>query len=105
MAKSGNQAIAIRSQDKKKVMKAGNKDMAAKKEAQAQKTESRRLLYTLSKNPEALQTYTALGRQEKERFRALWKEDPGFSFTEQFRSRTISKLNTTEDLEAPDLIN
>ena len=74
MAKSGTvKAITMG----EKGVKKADKKMTKKEDGniQAKKTDSRRMLYTLSKNPEAMATYSALGRGDKEKFRALWKDD------------------------------
>ena len=66
----------------------------------AEKTENRRFMYAAAAEPGVLSTYKSLGTREKARFREMWKDDPGFSYIQQFKSRTMSKTKADEDKEA-----
>ena len=84
--------------DQEKKVKDGKASVAPHR--RAQKAEHRRFTYAVSAEAELLQTYTNLPSREKARFRELWKDDPGFSYVEQFKSRTMSKVKADEDTEA-----
>lgn len=70
------------------------------KDRRAEKTAHRRFTYALNAQPKLHETYTELSSKEKTRFRELWKDDPGFSYVEQFKSRTMAKVKAEEDKEA-----